>query len=76
MVDDNKMLQTIFKKYLDKLGVKCIIAENGMEAIELFKKQSFSIIFMDLHMPGMDGTYFLNDLPLTSSRFYRRISHT
>jgi CheY-like chemotaxis protein len=30
-------------------------AQNGLEAIDLVKKRRFDIVFMDVHMPGMDG---------------------
>jgi CheY-like chemotaxis protein len=30
-------------------------AQNGVEAIDLVKKRRFDVVFMDVHMPGMDG---------------------
>jgi CheY-like chemotaxis protein len=30
-------------------------AQNGVEAIDLVKKRRFDVVFMDIHMPGMDG---------------------
>jgi two-component system, sensor histidine kinase len=30
-------------------------AHNGVEAIDLVKKRRFDLVFMDVHMPGMDG---------------------
>jgi CheY-like chemotaxis protein len=30
-------------------------AQNGPEAIDLIKKRRFDVVFMDVHMPGMDG---------------------
>jgi two-component system, sensor histidine kinase and response regulator len=30
-------------------------AHNGLEAIDLVKKRRFDVVFMDIHMPGMDG---------------------
>jgi CheY-like chemotaxis protein len=30
-------------------------AHNGLEAIDLVKKRRFDVVFMDVHMPGMDG---------------------
>lgn len=55
VVDDNEMLRVIFKKYLEKLGVDCYVAAGGREAIELCRLYNFSVVFLDLHMPDMDG---------------------
>jgi CheY-like chemotaxis protein len=30
-------------------------ARNGLEAVDLVKKRRFDVVFMDVHMPGMDG---------------------
>ena len=30
-------------------------AQNGVEAIDLVRKRRFDVVFMDVHMPGMDG---------------------
>ncbi|WP_053972411.1 ATP-binding protein [Mangrovimonas sp. ST2L15] len=35
--------------------VNMTLAKNGKEAIDLYKKQAFDIILMDMHMPIMDG---------------------
>src|SRR5690606_40930062 len=40
---------------LDILGVACTLVENVALAIETAACQSFDVILMDLHMPGMDG---------------------
>jgi CheY-like chemotaxis protein len=38
---------------IEKLGVICEIAENGEEAIEMWKKQRYHLIIMDIQMPKM-----------------------
>ena len=54
-VDDNIINQTLIKTYINKLGYKCTLAENGLEAYELYKKEKFDLIFMDIQMPIMSG---------------------
>ena len=55
IVEDNLINQKVLKKLLDKLNIPSDIANNGLEAVSLFEKNDYDIIFMDLHMPEMDG---------------------
>ncbi len=57
LVEDNKMNQTVASKMLEKLGHDVMIAENGLEAVTLFKNESdkIDIILMDIQMPVMGG---------------------
>ena len=40
---------------LDKRNIRYDIAENGVIAVECFKKEKYAAIFMDIEMPEMDG---------------------
>lgn len=55
LVEDNRMNQLVVKKFMEKWGVKMDIAENGIEAIEKLRENTFSLVLMDLQMPQMDG---------------------
>ncbi len=55
LVDDNTFNQKVGKLKLEKLGHRVTVAGSGVEAWDLLKRASFDIIFMDMHMPGMDG---------------------
>ena len=55
VVEDNLINQKITAYSLTKAGMKVTIANNGKEAVELFNKQHFDIILMDIQMPVMDG---------------------
>ncbi|HBB68357.1 MAG TPA: hypothetical protein DEF68_09895 [Elusimicrobia bacterium] len=52
--DDHEMLK-ILTGLLEQAGYKVIEAENGLEAVELAKKELPSLIMLDIHMPVMDG---------------------
>jgi len=43
------------EKLFEKSGVRLSTAENGLEAIELWKSEDFDCILMDIQMPVMDG---------------------
>ena len=55
IVDDNLDNRLLLYKLLTEVGFKVFEAENGLEAIELFKKYQPHLILMDMQMPLMDG---------------------
>lgn len=55
VVEDNKMNQFMMKALFKQLSVNIEIAENGEEAIELVKNNTYQLILMDLHMPILGG---------------------
>ncbi|MFA9187750.1 response regulator [Flavobacterium magnesitis] len=55
IVEDNIINQKVLYKLLNKLNIPSDIANNGKEAVSLYNENDYDIIFMDLHMPEMDG---------------------
>ena len=55
IVEDHLINQQVTSSILEKLGYPVTIANNGQEAVDLCDKNNYSIIFMDLAMPKMDG---------------------
>ena len=56
IADDFKFSCVILEKILKKSGITLIdIAENGLKAVALSKKNNYDIIFMDYLMPGLNG---------------------
>jgi len=55
VVEDNKLNQKYIASLLKKWNLKYLIADNGEIATELCNQHRFSIIFMDLQMPVMNG---------------------
>ncbi|NLY43405.1 MAG: transporter substrate-binding domain-containing protein [Clostridiaceae bacterium] len=57
LAEDNKTNQLIAKALLEQVGINSIIANDGKEAVELYKeyRDEIDLILMDLHMPVMDG---------------------
>ena len=59
--EDNVMNQQVMNEHLVRVGLKAVMAENGKVGLELVKKRKennekqFDLIFMDMHMPVMDG---------------------
>ncbi len=55
IVDDNEDIQDILGTYVAKEGFEPVVAKDGFEALELFKKTDPAVILLDVMMPGMDG---------------------
>lgn len=55
VVEDAKMNQLLMTKVMEKYQCAFDIANNGLEAIENYQKNQYDIVFMDCHMPIMDG---------------------
>lgn len=58
LVEDNELNAEIAKTVLEEVGALITRAENGQQAVELFKEKpagTFDAILMDLMMPVMDG---------------------
>ena len=53
--EDNLINQKVTVMMLQKLGVNCDIAQNGVEAFEMHKNNNYDIILMDMQMPELDG---------------------
>jgi two-component system, cell cycle sensor histidine kinase and response regulator CckA len=57
LVDDEESLRVLGKSMLEYLGFTTLVAENGTEALNIFRERSreISVVLMDLTMPQMDG---------------------
>jgi|GEM_PF-4864019 len=55
LVEDNRVNQKIAEIQLRKLGCEVRIAENGLRALDILKDFHPDLMFMDCHMPEMDG---------------------
>ncbi|MDY8134247.1 response regulator [Aquimarina sp. 2201CG5-10] len=55
VVEDNKINQLITRKILEKNKMICDVADNGDIAVNKSKNESFDLILMDIHMPGISG---------------------
>jgi len=55
LVDDNDDLRGLLRVWLTQLGCRVVEAANGRVAVDIAASEHPDLIFMDLHMPKMDG---------------------
>lgn len=71
IVDDEEYNRLLFKKILERWKIGCDEAVNGMEALEVLKEKRYDLLFMDMRMPGLDGTkttqFIRNEMNITES---------
>lgn len=62
IVEDNKINAMIFETFMQDIGLKTILAENGAIAIEKIKEKTPDIVLMDIHMPVMTGLEAITEI--------------
>jgi two-component system, sensor histidine kinase len=55
LVEDNETNRRLIASMLLGLDADLTAAENGLEGVEAFARESFDVVLMDLQMPVMDG---------------------
>jgi signal transduction histidine kinase/CheY-like chemotaxis protein len=55
IVEDNAVNQKVATRMLERLGCRCTLAGDGLEALERLAVDRFDLVFMDCQMPVLDG---------------------
>ena len=55
IVDDEENVRYSFRKFFRDAHTSISEAQNGMEAINIIKKENFDLVLMDIEMPGISG---------------------
>ncbi|MBQ8005153.1 MAG: response regulator transcription factor [Clostridia bacterium] len=62
VVEDDKSTRLLMEAVLKKSGYNPILAENGIDALELMDHKHIDLILLDVMMPMMDGYEFAKTL--------------
>jgi len=71
IADDEEYNRLLITSTLDKWNITYDIATNGLEAIELLKKEAYHVVLMDIRMPVINGemaTKFIRETLKLSSQ--------
>jgi signal transduction histidine kinase/CheY-like chemotaxis protein len=63
-VDDEEIVRNVARTALERYGYKVLLAENGLEGVEMFRRvpDEISLVIMDVTMPVMSGEEALEEL--------------
>jgi two-component system, chemotaxis family, chemotaxis protein CheY len=62
IVDDAQFMRLRCARLLAENGYDTVEAQNGVQAIEMYKKEQPDVVLMDITMPEMDGLTALREL--------------
>ena len=55
IVEDDMDIQELLREFLKEAGYEVMAANDGIEAMELFAKNKFDLILLDIMLPKIDG---------------------
>ena len=64
IVDDEELIRSVIRDYLEEENYTCDEADNGSKAIELVENNNYDLIIMDIMMPHMDGYQALREIKI------------
>lgn len=62
VIDDEQGIRDLFKYLLIPEGFIVKEVSNGYDAVEIIKKNDFDLLFLDVHMKGMNGEQTLKEI--------------
>ena len=71
IADDTKVNREVLSRMLTDIGAEVMEAENGQQAVEMFRSHQPDIIFMDIRMPATDGIHVQSHISISRDFFLR-----
>lgn len=64
VVEDEELLRDLLKEFLEIEGYKVLIARDGLEAVEIYKrsKDAIALVLSDMGLPGIGGWEVLRQI--------------
>lgn len=66
-VDDSSSIRNMVKRILETGGYEVVVAEDGVNAMEVARSRTFDMVLTDINMPNMTGISLVSKL--------RRLQH-
>jgi DNA-binding response OmpR family regulator len=55
VVDDEEVIRNMLQEFLSKNGYEVRLAESAETALDILRRESFMVMFLDLKLPGISG---------------------
>lgn len=64
VVEDDELLRDLLKEFLEEEGYVVMLAQDGLEAVEMYKrfKDSIALVLSDMGLPGIGGSEVLRQI--------------
>jgi DNA-binding response OmpR family regulator len=62
IIDDEAGLRNTLARILQSAGCESRAAENGRQAFSWLEEETFDLVYLDIHMPEMDGVQILKEI--------------
>ena len=67
IVEDEDRMRKLIKDYLLRWGYIVVETDDGLEALEIFKKEQPDLIILDIMIPGIEGYEVANEIKRVSN---------
>jgi DNA-binding response OmpR family regulator len=74
IADDDQDLVEGLRWYLEAAAFTVLVAENGVDALALFRRERPQVVILDIMMPGMDGLQVCTEIRRESDAFIIMLS--
>lgn len=62
VVDDEESIRNLVVTFLSKLGHSCVLAIDGVDALDKMKGNKIDVLITDIKMPNMDGITLTSEM--------------
>jgi two-component system response regulator BaeR len=62
VVEDELQLAAVICEYLQQADFDTVIIDNGLEVVDSVKESSYSVVLLDIMLPGKDGRTLCQDI--------------
>jgi len=62
VIDDEASLRQTLSRIFQTAGYETVLAQDGFQALNLLAESVFDLVYLDIHMPGLDGLRILKEI--------------